>query len=189
MCPGEREGGPGGRRTFLFSSLYAVMAFLCRSLCSLSLDKARWSARRRNWASAASAASCSLSASRFSSICRFSCSSKSFLQEEEAHLKKTHTTTSTKAKPEQLCGKKKPQMPLVQVKLFCLPALFSLAATSVKWFPPRLVIPGVSHSDHHHRTEGNSDREKRKKNLQGDFFLNDQFLFSITFFVTKVKIL
>ena len=69
--------------TFLFSSLYADIALMCWILCSLSLDRARQSTSRAYSASFTLLASCSLSATHFSSICLFNWSRNSFLQQKE----------------------------------------------------------------------------------------------------------
>lgn len=67
--------------TFLFSSLYAVIAFLYWILCSLSPDRARRSTSHARSASFTLLASCNFSATHFSSICLCSCSLSSLLQE------------------------------------------------------------------------------------------------------------
>ena len=67
--------------TLLFSSLYTVIVSLCWILRSLSLVRARRSTSHIYSASFILLASCSFSASHFSSICLFSCSRSSFLKE------------------------------------------------------------------------------------------------------------
>lgn len=71
--------------TLLFSSLKTVMAFLCWTLLSFSLDRSLWSTSRMQSVSFTLFVRCIFSSAHFSAICLFRCSLSSFLQENKTH--------------------------------------------------------------------------------------------------------